>query len=133
MEREQERLIGIAEDLGIDVHLVRHRDEILLGFTNFKDGALMRLRAFGNDYSPGQHVHNEAFMAGDETYRDRYLTHARTAIDELGLSCQIEQDGNQVAFRFDTTGDHALFTEMRDRGVFHQLALQDIGGPTAQL
>lgn len=132
MEQEQQRLIGIAEDLGIDFQLVRQGNEVHLGFGNVKDAAMLRLRAFGNDYNPGKHVHLENFVEGDELYRDAYLVHAQAAINELGLSCRIEQKGNQVAFRFDTSGDHAIYTEMRDRGVFHQLAMQDIGGPTAQ-
>ena len=132
MEQEQQRLVDIADELGIDLQLVRLGSEIHLGFANVKDSAMMRLRAFGNDYNPGRHVHLENFLEGDELYRDIYLSHARAAIDELGLACRIEQNGNQVAFRFDTTGDHAIFTEMRDRGVFHRLALQAIGGPTAQ-
>ena len=131
MQHEQQRLTDLAVDLGIDTRVTRSRDYIELDFKNVKDAAMMRLRAFGNDYNPGRHVHQENFEAGDEPYRDAWLKHARTAIDEMGLACRIEDDGNQVFFRFDTTGDVALFTEMRDRGVFHQLALADIGGPTA--
>ena len=132
MEGEQQRLLDIAAELGIDLQLVRQGDDIQLGFKNVKESAMMRLRAFGNDINPGMHIHEENFDPGDEHYRDAWLTHARAAIDELGLPCRIEQNGNQIFFRFDTTGDVSLFTEMRDRGVFHRLALQDIGGPTVQ-
>lgn len=130
MQREHDRLTDIATDLGIKTRIIRTSDRIELQFGNVKDSALMRLRAFGNDYNPGQHVHEENFVPGDESYRDAYLAHARRTIDELGLPCRIEQEGNQVFFRFDTTGDVAIFTEMRDRGVFHKLALHDIGGPS---
>ena len=130
MQAEQDRLTQIAIDLGLDVRLDRAGGDIELRFKNVKDCAMFRLRAFGNDYNPGLHVHEENFVEGDEAYRDAYLEHARQAINELGLACRIEQDGNQVFFRFDTVGDVALFTEMRDRGVFHHKALHDIGGPT---
>lgn len=132
LEREQERLTQIAMDLGMDTKITRHGDQIELAFNNVKDSALLRLRAFGNDYNPGRHVHEENFEPGDELYQDAFLTHAQAAIDETGLACRIERDGSQVFFRFDTNGEHALFTEMRDRGVFHHLALTDIGGPTMQ-
>lgn len=133
LRQEQERLADLAAEMGIDTRITRHGQTIELGFGNVKDAAMLRLRAFGNDYNPGRHIHEEKFEAGDEPYRDAWLAHARTAIDELGLACRIERDGNQVFFRFDTTGDVALFTEMRDRGVFHRLALADIGGPTPGL
>ena len=131
MQQEQTRLADLAVERGIETRIDRNGSDIELSFANVKDAAMMRLRAFGNDYNPGRHVHQENFEAGDEPYRDAWLKHARAAIDEMGLACRIEDDGNQVFFRFDTTGDVALFTEMRDRGVFHQLALADIGGPTA--
>ena len=130
MAREQERLSNIALELGIDTQICRYGNCIELGFKNVQDAAMLRLRAFGNDYNPGQHIHHETFETGDEPYRDAYLNHAKAAIDDLGLACRIERDGNQVSFRFDTNGDHAVFTEMRDRGVFHHLALTDIGGPS---
>jgi hypothetical protein len=130
MQGEQQRLADIAIDLGIETQIVRSGDQIELGFKNVKDAAMLRLRAFGNDHNPGRHVHSESFEAGDEAYRDAWLEHARAAIDELGLPCRIEADDNRIHFRFDTNGEHAIFTEMRDRGVFHRLALADIGGPT---
>ena len=132
MQREQERLEQIAIDLGIDTRITRHRDEIEIEFNNVKDSALMRLRSFGRGYNPGQHIHEENFEAGDEAYRDAYLIHAQAAIDEMRLACCIERHGNQVYFQFDTIGEHALFTERRDRAVFHHLAVTDIGGPTSQ-
>ncbi len=131
MLQEFQRLSEIADDLGINTRIVSHDDRIELEFENVKDCALMRLRAFGNDYNPGQHIQDVNFQPGDDLYQEAYLTHARTAIESMGLACRIERnDAHQVSFRFDTVGDHALFTELIDRGVVHQLALADIGGPT---
>ncbi|MEL7087083.1 MAG: hypothetical protein AAGL98_01360 [Planctomycetota bacterium] len=132
MQQEQERLVDIAVDLGIDTKINRHEGSIELLFNDVKDAGMFRLRAYGNDHNPGRHVHRETFEPGDDAYRDAWIAHAREAIDQMGLACRIEQDGDQVNFRFDTNGDVSLFTEMRDRGVFHHNALIDIGGPTAE-
>lgn len=46
---------------------------------------------------------------------------------ERGLYSESLRDGGQVQFKFDTIEEHAVFVELRDRGVFHEMAMGNPG------
>lgn len=122
--QEKVRLIGLAEELGIEIEITQaNAHELQFGFSGHLDSARFRVAAFGSTRNPEAHVHAEAFSPGDERYQDAWLESAQRVLNELGVGCRIVRDGEQTEFRFDTVEEHAVFVELRDRGVFHDMAM----------
>ena len=128
---EQQRLRAVAHELGIDVRISQNGRFIDMEFANWHDSVQMRYHAFGMDLAPGDHRHTETFHEGDEAYRDAWLRSAEQTMLEHGFDFELEQAGNELTFRFESQMQHSLFVEMRDRGLFHQAAMRQIGARPA--
>ena len=133
LAREQEKFVDLAEEMGITTRIVRAGDSIQFEFENFHDSAIFRIKAFGNDINPQNHLHTENFKPGDESYQQAWLDGAKNALDEMGVPYRIEHDGTDATFKFDTMAEHAIFVELRDRGVFHEMAMDGMNGPGMKL
>lgn len=128
MAQEKARLIELAGELGITFEITQtDADELQFAFGNVLDSARFRVAAFGSVVSPEAHVHTETFTRGDERYQEAWLEAAQHVLDELGLACRMVHEGERVQFRFDTLEEHAIFVELRDRGLFHEMAMGNTG------
>lgn len=122
MRAEQARIHELAEFLDIPISTQICGNQLEIEFKNWHDSAELRLNAFSVDVGHESHLHTEEFVPGQEEYQRRWVAAAQDQLNHLGIAYRIERHGHEVEFSFDHAAEHAVFVDLRDRGVFHARA-----------
>lgn len=137
MTAQKLRLAELAAEMGVQVEIEQASSNSFdFRFQNAFDSARFRVQALGDGgVNPGAHNHTESFKGGDDAYQAAWVASAREALDHIGATYRIEEQGSQVRFRFDTVAEHGVFVELRDRDALHQMAVAKLqnNGPHSAL
>ncbi len=121
LERSRLEMLAIENDIPMAIRLREDGDGFDFKFPEFFEASRFQTLAFGDGYNPSGHGHTEAFNGGDPVYQQQWTEYAQKSMNELGIRCDIETDGNEVSFKFDTVSDHAIFVQLRDIGMFDDM------------
>lgn len=125
LAHERARLDCLATEHKIVVDIRKRADGSGFDFRFLDSLAFWRFEevAYGDrENNPGSHRHTERFPdEGDRPYQAAWTAYATRAMAEIGIACTIETQGDTTRFSFNTAEDHALFTYLRDIGMFDDM------------